>query len=69
MSDGVKFGYLWLYGLQFTNLSAHADEASTLKVRGLFYGIGHQPNSHLFAEDVEVDEAGYVKVSPLFFVQ
>lgn len=40
------------------------DEATTLKVRGLFYGIGHQPNSHLFAEDIELDEGGYVKASP-----
>lgn len=40
----------------------NAGEESTLKVRGLFYGIGHQPNSHLFADDIELDDAGYVKV-------
>ena len=40
----------------------HAEDSSTLKVKGLFYGIGHQPNSHLFADTIEVDEAGYVKV-------
>ena len=39
-----------------------AEESSMLKVKGLFYGIGHQPNSHLFADTIEVDEAGYVKV-------
>ncbi|EFJ08760.1 hypothetical protein SELMODRAFT_428653 [Selaginella moellendorffii] len=32
----------------------------TLQVKGLFYGIGHQPNSHLLAGQVELDEAGYV---------
>lgn len=42
-----------------------AGKESTLKVRGLFYGIGHQPNSHLFAEDIDLDEAGYVKARPL----
>ena len=31
-------------------------------MRGLFYGIGHQPNSHLFADDIDLDEGGYVKV-------
>lgn len=36
-----------------------------MKVRGLFYGIGHQPNSHLFAEDIDLDEGGYVKVTPV----
>ena len=41
-----------------------AGEESELKVRGLFYGIGHQPNSHLFKDDVELDEGGYVKVEP-----
>lgn len=39
-------------------------DVSTLSVSGLFYGIGHQPNSHLFKGDIELDEAGYVKVKP-----
>lgn len=39
-----------------------AGDTSVLPVRGLFYGIGHQPNSHLFKGDIELDEAGYVKV-------
>lgn len=33
-----------------------------LPVHGLFYGIGHQPNSKLVAGQVDLDEAGYVKV-------
>jgi thioredoxin reductase (NADPH) len=33
-----------------------------LAVQGLFYGIGHQPNNKLVAGQVELDEAGYVKV-------
>ena len=41
---------------------ALAGEQSTLKVKGLFYGIGHQPNSHLFADVVDLDDGGYVKV-------
>lgn len=37
-------------------------EKRDLKVNGLFYGIGHQPNSKLVAGQIELDEAGYVKV-------
>jgi hypothetical protein len=37
-------------------------EKAELPVRGLFYGIGHQPNSKLIAGQVDLDEAGYVKV-------
>lgn len=37
-------------------------EKRDLKVNGLFYGIGHQPNSKLVAGQIDLDEAGYVKV-------
>jgi thioredoxin reductase (NADPH) len=37
-------------------------EKTRLEVAGMFYGIGHQPNSGLIKEYVEVDEKGYVKV-------
>ncbi|KAG0582517.1 hypothetical protein KC19_3G065800 [Ceratodon purpureus] len=40
-----------------------ADERS-LKVRGLFYGIGHSPNSQLLEGQIELDAAGYVVVEP-----
>ena len=30
-------------------------------MRGLFYGIGHMPNSALVAGQVDLDEKGYVK--------
>ena len=39
-----------------------ADERHNLSVRGLFYGIGHQPNSGIYGDQLELDEAGYVKV-------
>ena len=39
-------------------------------MRGLFYGIGHQPNSHIIEGQVELDDKGYVKVrQPLMFFQ
>ena len=32
-------------------------------MKGLFYGIGHQPNSQLVAGQIDLDDHGYVKVS------
>ena len=40
------------------------DEASELKVNGLFYAIGHTPNTSLFKGQLELDDVGYIKVKP-----
>lgn len=37
-------------------------EQSVLEVKGLFYGIGHTPNSQLLEGQVELDSAGYILV-------
>ncbi|KAK9289807.1 hypothetical protein L1049_007967 [Liquidambar formosana] len=37
-------------------------EESVLEVKGLFYGIGHSPNSQLLEGQVELDRSGYVLV-------
>lgn len=37
-------------------------EQSVLEVKGLFYGIGHSPNSQLLEGQVELDSAGYILV-------
>lgn len=37
-------------------------EESVLEAKGLFYGIGHSPNSQLLEGQVELDSAGYVLV-------
>lgn len=52
--------YRRLQGLHLFNTST--GEKFDLPVKGLFYGIGHQPNSKLVAGQIELDEAGYVKV-------
>lgn len=44
--------------LKSTNLG----EQRVLDVKGLFYGIGHMPNSHLLQGQVDLDAAGYVIV-------
>lgn len=37
-------------------------EERKLPVRGFFYGIGHTPNSALFKDQIELDDAGYIVV-------
>lgn len=37
-------------------------EESVLEAKGLFYGIGHSPNSQLLEGQVELDSSGYVIV-------
>ncbi|KAH7557239.1 hypothetical protein JRO89_XS11G0082300 [Xanthoceras sorbifolium] len=37
-------------------------EESVLEAKGLFYGIGHSPNSQLLEGQVELESSGYVKV-------
>ncbi|CAO2147596.1 unnamed protein product [Urochloa humidicola] len=37
-------------------------EESVLEVKGLFYGIGHNPNSQLLQGQIELDTAGYILV-------
>eukprot|EP00897_Mesotaenium_endlicherianum_P004194 jgi/Mesen1/3802/ME000206S02982 len=48
-------------GLKVKNLAT--GEASELEVKGLFYGIGHKPNSDFLGDQVALDEAGYVLVN------
>lgn len=38
------------------------NEESVLEVRGLFYGIGHSPNSQLLEGQVDLDSSGYVLI-------
>ncbi|MEC4984881.1 MAG: thioredoxin-disulfide reductase [Oscillatoria sp. PMC 1068.18] len=39
-------------------------EESDLPVRGLFYAIGHKPNTDLFKGQLELDEVGYIVTKP-----
>ena len=50
---------------QMTGILVRKDdtgEESVLEAKGLFYGIGHSPNSHLLKGQVELDSSGYVLV-------
>ena len=37
---------------------------SELNVKGLFYAIGHTPNTEVFKEFIDLDDAGYIKTVP-----
>jgi len=39
-------------------------EVTTLTAQGLFVAIGHQPNSQLFGDWLETNDAGYIKTVP-----
>jgi thioredoxin reductase (NADPH) len=39
-------------------------EVSYLKVAGMFYAIGHKPNTDLFVDQLILDETGYIKCTP-----
>ena len=38
-------------------------EQEELKVSGMFLGIGHEPNTKMFAGQIDLDEEGYIKTT------
>lgn len=49
-------------GLLLRNVQS--GEESKLPVSGLFVAIGHQPNTALFADVLDMDETGYIRTRP-----
>jgi thioredoxin reductase (NADPH) len=47
-----------LKGIKIQN--TQSEETSELPVRGLFYAVGHTPNTSLFKEQIALDEVGYI---------
>jgi thioredoxin reductase (NADPH) len=39
-------------------------EKKVLPIQGFFLAIGHKPNTDIFADYIEMDETGYIKVQP-----
>ena len=49
-------------GMRIKNNKTGAE--SVIPVQGFFVAIGHQPNSEIFKEFIDMDEAGYIKTVP-----
>jgi thioredoxin reductase (NADPH) len=47
-------------GVRLKNLQTN--ETTTLDAAGVFIAIGHQPNTGIFADQLEMDASGYLKV-------
>lgn len=56
------YGDTLLKGLRIQ--SNQTGEISELPVKGLFYAIGHTPNTQLFQGKLDLDDTGYVVVKP-----
>ena len=46
------------------NMGEPDEEEVKIKIDGFFLGIGHKPNSEIFADFVETDSVGYIKTVP-----
>jgi thioredoxin reductase (NADPH) len=46
------------------NLGEAGEEEVRIKIDGFFLAIGHQPNSDIFADFLDMDEVGYIKTIP-----
>jgi len=56
------FGEKFLTGLKVKNVKT--DVVTELACSGLFYAIGHHPNTGFLAGQLELDEIGYIKTLP-----
>lgn len=56
------FGEKFLTGLKVKNVQTGTE--TDLSCSGLFYAIGHQPNTGFLAGQLELDETGYIKTIP-----
>ena len=52
----------WLSGVRLRNVKT--DEVRDMECGGLFYGIGHTPNTAFLSDQLDLDETGYIKVKP-----
>jgi thioredoxin reductase (NADPH) len=52
----------WMNGLRLRNRNSGKKE--TLAVRGMFYAIGHTPNTDLFRDQLDCDQSGYLVTKP-----
>jgi len=46
------------------NKGEEGEEEVKIKIDGFFLGIGHKPNSEIFADYLDTDEVGYIQTTP-----
>ncbi len=56
------FGEKLLTGIKVRNVKTEA--VTDLACQGLFYAIGHQPNTGFLSGQIDLDETGYIKTVP-----
>jgi thioredoxin reductase (NADPH) len=71
-SDKIRFvwdsvveevlGEQFVTGVRIRNVKT--DEERELAVEALFIAIGHEPNTQLVRDQLELDDAGYIKIEP-----
>lgn len=57
--DGVVEGAILV-----KNLGEEGEEEVKIEIDGFFLGIGHKPNSDIFAEYIDTDDVGYIQTTP-----
>ena len=50
--------------LEKIRVKTHASENIDIEVKGLFYAIGHTPNTSFLDNQISIDEKGYIKCNP-----
>ncbi|MEM7554961.1 MAG: thioredoxin-disulfide reductase [Cyanobacteria bacterium P01_A01_bin.84] len=56
------FGNAWMEGVKVRN--RQTSKEMDLEAKGLFYAIGHTPNTSLFKGQLELDAGGYIVTKP-----
>jgi len=50
--------------LEKIRVNSHNSEIKDIEVKGLFYAIGHTPNTSFLNKQISIDEKGYIKCNP-----